>query len=240
MTTKEEILQEIRRTAGENGGIPLGNSRFQKETGIKPYDWQKYWARFGDAQKEAGFTPNTLQQSYNDEFVINCIIDIIRKLNKFPTYNELRFEKRNNPSIPQPRVFFESKIQKQNLALRIIAFCSNKSDYQDIVKVCKTTTEEDLSLSKETSVNNNIGEVYLFKSGRYYKIGRTNDTVRRGSEIRIQLPEEMTLIHSIKTDDPSGIENYWHRRFEAKRKNGEWFDLSTSDVKAFRMWRKIA
>ena len=88
-------------------------------------------------------------------------------------------------------------------------------------------------------VSDLVGEVYLFKSGRYYKIGKTKDTVRRGSEIRIQLPERVNLIHSIKTDDPSGIESYWHNRFESKRMNGEWFDLNPSDVKAFKRWRRI-
>ena len=83
------------------------------------------------------------------------------------------------------------------------------------------------------------GEVYLFKSGRYYKIGKTIDTVRRGNELRIQLAEKIDLIHSIKTDDPSGIESYWHRRFDSKRMNGEWFDLNSSDVKAFKQWKRI-
>lgn len=84
-----------------------------------------------------------------------------------------------------------------------------------------------------------LGAVYLFKHGKYYKIGKTNDTVRRGNELKIQLPENLDLIHEIKTDDPSGIEAYWHRRFEAKRMNGEWFDLNSADIKAFKHWRKI-
>lgn len=60
-----------------------------------------------------------------------------------------------------------------------------------------------------------------------------------GNELKIQLPENLDLIHEIKTDDPSGIEAYWHRRFEAKRMNGEWFDLNSADIKAFKRWRKI-
>ena len=60
--TKEHILSEIRRTAATNGGKPLGVERFLKETGVKPSDWQaKYWIRWGEALREAGFQPNQLQ-----------------------------------------------------------------------------------------------------------------------------------------------------------------------------------
>ena len=81
--------------------------------------------------------------------------------------------------------------------------------------------------------------VYLIKSGKYYKIGRSNSVGRRAYEIQLQLPERVKVVHEIKTDDPQGIEEYWHKRFSAKRKGGEWFSLNQEDLKAFRSRRTM-
>jgi hypothetical protein len=62
----------------------------------------------------------------------------------------------------------------------------------------------------------------------------SNAAGRREYELKIQLPERATTIHTIRTDDPEGIEAYWHKRFEVKRKNGEWFELGAANVAAFK------
>ncbi|MGH7987977.1 MAG: GIY-YIG nuclease family protein [Candidatus Binataceae bacterium] len=89
-------------------------------------------------------------------------------------------------------------------------------------------------MSPSVSRFESFESVYLLRSGRFYKIGRTNAAGRRQYELQIQLPERARIVHEIKTDDPIGIEPYWHRRFEAKRRNGEWFDLDSAEVTAFR------
>jgi len=240
MSSKEKILEEIKRTAKENGGRPLGLARFERETGIKSYDWLKYWARFGDAMQEAGFEPNQLNSAYADEFLMEKIIYLIRKLGKFPTYREINVEKNHDPEFPDRKTFGRLGT-KHELANKVLEYCKSKTGYDDVIRLCDVVLGEQVEKKDSDGENGieNVGEVYLFRSGRYFKIGKTNDTVRRGNELRIQLPERMDLVHSIKTDDPSGVEAYWHRRFESKRMNGEWFDLNPVDIKAFKRWRRI-
>jgi hypothetical protein len=42
------------------------------------------------------------------------------------------------------------------------------------------------------------------------------------------------MIRAISTDDASGIEAYWHKRFAEKRRGGEWFELTADDLRVFK------
>jgi hypothetical protein len=42
------------------------------------------------------------------------------------------------------------------------------------------------------------------KSGRYYKIGRSNTAGRRECEVAIQMPEKLVTVPTIRTGDPQG------------------------------------
>ena len=104
---KQHILDEIKRTAKDNGGVPLGKDRFFQETGIKGSDWfGKFWSRWGDAVIEAGFSPNKLQAAYPEDELILKFIGLIRELRRVPVTGELRLKRLNDPSFPNDKVFF--------------------------------------------------------------------------------------------------------------------------------------
>ncbi|HEY1171217.1 MAG TPA: GIY-YIG nuclease family protein [Verrucomicrobiae bacterium] len=234
---KQYILEAIRRTAKTNGGKPLGRSKFSTETGIKESDWSGvYWIRWGDALIEAGFTPNQMSEAPADEWLISKLITFTRELKRFPLSAELRMKARNDPDFPGHTAFQKRFGSKNQVVSKVMEFCSNKKGYEDILLLCESTTARNESPQEKADrgIEPPDGFVYLLKSGRYHKIGRSNSTGRREYELAIQLPEKAVIVHEIRTDDPIGIEAYWHKRFELKRKNGEWFELNAAEVKAFK------
>jgi hypothetical protein len=235
MVTKTYILQEIKRTAEANGGMPLGWKRFESETGIKRADWYgKHFARWGDAIHEAGYTPNQLQSSYEDTYILDKYIQLARELRKLPVNGDIRLKARSDPEFPCHSTFRKLGT-KSELIERLLKYCQNKEEYEDVVLMCKEFVPHKQEVADESShIEINFGFVYLIKSGRYYKIGKANDADYRVGAIRLQLPEKAKRIHTIKTDNPRGIEAYWHTRFDAKRKNGEWFELNATDIAAFK------
>lgn len=229
---KQFILDEIRRVAQENNGSPPGRDRFVRETGLSKYECQRYWARWGDALREAGFKPNTMNPRFSDDEVLGTLAGIVRQLGRLPTRAELRLRRRNDHSIPSPGVFERLGSTNSGLVARLADFCRRRPDLDDVLVVCsKYPRQDEPIVTEETPI---VGEVYLIKSGRFYKIGRSVSAERRTRELQIQLPDKATRVHTIRTDDPVGIERYWHERFAAKRGNGEWFKLDASDVSAFR------
>ncbi len=231
---KQHILAEIRCTAKGNGGEPLGIARFRHETGIREADWHgKFWARWGDALREAGFAPNQFNKAYADDDLIANFISLIRELGRFPVRGELKMKSRSDEHFPSHNVFARLG-SKHQPAAKIVSYCERRAGYEDVEALCRPIASKTASPVDAAPDDPTIGFVYLMKSGAYYKLGRSNAAGRREYELSIQMPEKLVTVHTIRTDDPVGIEAYWHQRFEAKRKNGEWFDLSGADVKAFK------
>ena len=238
---RAEILEAIRQSAANNGGVPLGRARFEAATGIREGDWSgRYWARWGDALREAGFAPNALNQAHPEGHLLAKFAELTRDLGHFPTDPERRLRRRTDPTFPSANTFTRFG-RNSDLAARVVTFCDEVGELEDVRAICmpiaaQSSQQDRTPPSVETAVE---GVVYLMRSGGHYKIGRSNAVGRRAYELAIQLPERLKLIHAIETDDPAGIERYWHRRFAERRANGEWFALSKADVAAFKRRKRF-
>jgi hypothetical protein len=241
MYTKEEMLNEMKRTAKENGGKPLGETRFFNKTGIRSWDWGRHWPKYADFVIEAGCTPNLPWTKYPEGVLEEKMVRFIQEKEKikYPTVSEMRIEHLRNPDFPYTAI----KKRGRDFIRNLVRYCEKKPGHDDILKICLPILEK-LDEKEEDLVTDNssssVGQVYLYKRGKYYKLGHSNDPVRRGKEIRLESPETLRLIHSFETDDPNGVEAYWHKRFENKRlKETEFFSLSSEDIKAFKRWKNL-
>lgn len=231
MSDKAKIIEEIRRTAAENGGTPLGRLRFEAATAIRPHEWMRFWPSFGEAVREAGLTANVKQSAISDDEIVRHLVALTRELGRFPTSGDRRVKAASSPDFPGKGVF--ERLGKAELVQRVVTYCDANPGHEDVRSLCPiiaTSSRDDA----ESANDRCDGSVYLIRSGKFFKIGRTRHLGRREYELAIQLPEATQTVHSIATDDPEGIENYWHRRFSDKRRNGEWFELTKEDVRAFQ------
>ena len=232
MVFRSRIISEIRRVHAETGAAP-GNRTFQQHTGIAEKEWRgKIWARWGDALKDAGLEPNSLSPRMTDDSILRAAAIATIRLGKLPTQHDLRILWRDDPDTPSVttlRAHFPRWAMMSD-ALKGWAAKDTNAAYAEILELIPV---QSVVLDDPPSTQEH-GHVYLLRAGDYYKIGQSSDLEKRVKSINVALPDKATLEHAISTDDPPGIEAYWHRRFADRRANGEWFKLSKADIFAFK------
>jgi len=217
---RDQIIGEIRRLAQKSGGQPPGARLFEKETGIRQGAWRGvYWARWGDAVTEAGLTPNVALERHDDAFLLGKIADLCREMGKVPTAMEYRIYNRSHPEFPNHKAIYRNFQSSENMFRRLAEWTAANDAYADVAAMLANKISKPVS-EKKSSVD---GFVYLIQWGANYKIGRGDQLEKRVKQVRTGLPDSGSLVHAIRTDDPPGIEAYWHRRFADK-----------GDVAAFR------
>lgn len=143
---------------------------------------------------------------------------------------ELKLLRRNgDESVPSPVIISEHFQGQDGVVEALRALSYRDPVYERLRDLLPAPT----LTARLPKIATSDGWVYLIKSGEFYKIGRSDEIERRLKEIKVALPDKAVLFHSIQTDDPAGIEAYWHRRFADRRANGEWFKLTSVDVAAF-------
>lgn len=117
--------------------------------------------------------------------------------------------------------------------------------FQDYKEFPKYATQEDIDKFLDrylktfpTEKSRTAGHVYFLKCGEYTKIGKTTNLDKRIEGLSTIIPEEVKLLHVIKSNDYSKCEKYFHDKYKNKRKKGEWFILSVSDIKEIKQIRE--
>jgi len=237
---KASILEAIKRIAADNHGKAPGRQAFERQTGVRTSDWYPHvWLRWSEALDEAGFAANQFQGPIADGVLIQKYIELIRELHHLPVDGEVRRKARTDKAFPG-RTTLTKFGGKEKLLDAVLRYCKDRPGHDDVIALCeshKATSKSSTDLDRGAKPR--TGFVYLMKSGRHYKIGHTNSVGSRERQLAIKIPVPPTTVHSIETDDPVGVEAYWHSRFAEKRGEGEWFDLSPEDVGAFRRWKRI-
>lgn len=79
------------------------------------------------------------------------------------------------------------------------------------------------------------GFVYLLRADNgIYKIGCTKRPDARIKQLGIQLPYELEVICLLPAQDMRLLESKLHERFNERRVNGEWFQLTESDIEEIK------
>jgi hypothetical protein len=233
--SKESIIDAYNDLVRTHGGKPIGQGVFKRETGIPRYYWQGgYWRSWSAFQADAGHTPNIPTQKIPDEMLLHRFAELALENNSIPIGPDLILKRKKDPSFPD-KTGFRRWGGRDILLSKVAEYCEGKEKFVPVLELLKRGVSK--SLDHRLDSSHIKGFVYLIRSGKNYKLGRTNAAGRRLRELAIQLPQKPATVHVIETDDPEGIEQYWHNRFTEKRQGGEWFTLSPEDVKAFKKRR---
>jgi len=229
---RNDILREIKRLADENAGTAPGALAFERQTEIRVHEWRgRFWEKWSDALIEAGFEPNERQPAYDRDFLLEKLAQATRFFSVFPTTIQMQMYQQTDKEFPARQTLNKILGSKTEMQEALRAWVGNAQCYEDVLHLLPESAPKPTKTERNDRTD---GSVYLLESGPHYKIGRSDEIERRLKEVRVAMPEPVTLVHSIRTDDPAGIEAYWHRRFADKRANGEWFKLGPEDIRAFK------
>src|SRR5437773_1391812 len=232
--SKESIISAYKDLVKERG-TAVGTQIFARETGISSYYWNGgYWRSWSDFQTADGYAPNRPTEKIPDGIVLESFAKLALEQGRIPTAADLKLRRKSDPTFPNKQCF-DRWGGRDALLKKVAEHCQDREQFASVVDLLKTGTSA--SLDSRLDSFRTKGFVYLLRSGKRFKLGRTNAAGRRLRELAIQLPQKPDTVHVIETDDPEGIEQYWHRRFADKREGGEWFALSQDDVRAFKRRR---
>ena len=165
--------------------------------------------------------------------MLNNLAGLVRGLGRFPVKGEIQLKARIDPKFPSLNPFRRlGGSACSRLDWRSFAAIEAKLISRNFV-LGQLKTENSETVTKETAIAD-LGYVYLIKARRFIRLAERTLWAGENASLPSSSPTRRRSSTRSITDDPGGIEEYWHRRFQGRRKNGEWFELTSQDLAAFR------
>jgi Meiotically up-regulated gene 113 len=238
---RDEIVDLYRACTIKNENKPPHKKLFTEMCGVTEADVRRHFWRDGytELAREAGVQPNLRNSRLDDNKVFEEYAKICLYIQKIPNSIQLAGAQRElgTKTHSVDRRFKGGLDEFQG---RFRGWLENCPPNLKAILEFDGWRKEESAQSGVSDSSANIKEGYVYMgllklgSEKRYKIGKSVFVERRNAEISLQLPENLQLIHAIRTDDAYGIEDYWHKRFAAKNTKGEWFVLSLGDIRAFK------
>lgn len=238
MMTKASVAKRVQDLALANGGR-VSFDQFVCETGIpaQRLRQQPWFPGWNALLLELGIETAVFSKPRTPEgTVVAAIARLIKRIGRWPTNDDFARARKSDDSFPSLKVISRIKNTGRLPAL-LKDYCSADASLSLVAGIAEAQPQADVSIDHDIEGSDRVkGYVYMLRgSGRKYKIGHTNSPNRRFRQVQLEVPDPLVQVHSIPTDDPEGIEKYWHNRFVEKRiRNIEFFELDADDVRAFK------
>jgi Meiotically Up-regulated Gene 113 (MUG113) protein len=213
---RARMIGDIRKIAAANGGAPPGLRQFISRTGIRrSHCIGMIWPRWSEALRYAGFAPNERQSRLDDPELLAAIAEVARIIGRIPAVTDLNTWRASGRRLSSHSTYLRHFGSMAGLLRSMKEWAGASPDRADITGMLA-------GVSGPPEFQQRIlGAVYLLRHGQSYKIGCSKKVQRRIVRLQQALPATAKLVQLINTDDPRGIEAYWHRRFAEKRSRGE-------------------
>src|SRR5205814_6380063 len=128
--------------ASHDGDIP-GRQTFISATRIKPSAWRgKYWVRWTDAVREAGYDPKKMTGKIPDEDLLEKLARFTIELGRFPVDQEINIQARTEPGFPIWTTFKKRYGGMPQTAAALLEF-SRRTGKTALAKLCEARLERE-------------------------------------------------------------------------------------------------
>src|SRR5205085_1814587 len=131
------------------------------------------------------------QPRLEHDSVVPPIANLVSRLGRWPTEAELRLAKRSDPGVPAVKVVRRLEADADFMA-SLREHCARTPALVHVEGIIADRHRKHRAAAIPAVAT--AGYVYMMRSGKRYKIGRTSSPTRRHREVRLDLPERTDLV----------------------------------------------